>query len=199
MEIRCKEDKYGLNGWSNAAFHSLLLPTFLSFPFFSSWAIRILKKKSLRPTNPGLHHISLPVELQERWVIVQFDFAVRRHPLKFLQLTLNTENKTQLLQSVVVFTSLLLLLFLHLRLAQLVLHVTQLLCVLLYTVPTLKLTVRHIMPNGVTWGTKAPQAVGRWTCMGEGVGSNLARPPTKLFENNKWELSKKVGSGQDRL
>ena len=39
---------------------------------------------------------------------------------------------------------------------QLVLHVTQLLCVLLYSVltPTLKLTLRHIiMTDGVTWST----------------------------------------------
>ena len=45
-------------------------------------------------TNPRFYHISLPVELQESWVVIQLRFSIGRHSLQLLQFALYKKKKT---------------------------------------------------------------------------------------------------------
>ena len=55
----------------------------------SIWAKRKTKKTpKLKHTNPGFHHIGLPVELQESWVVIELGLAIGRHSLQLGKFTL---------------------------------------------------------------------------------------------------------------
>ena len=47
-------------------------------------------------TNPRFYHISLPVELQESWVVIQLRFSIGRHSLQLLQFALYKKKIPQI-------------------------------------------------------------------------------------------------------